>query len=139
MSPPMPYSTALRCAGFRSRRCRWQSIKGSAVFLVRSPDLRYHRRTRDAITTFGEMPGRSLRYADRLSERRPRLWNFSRRPANPTRFQPSLVAGFTQYFIEHLAQQIVARGSMATAILVLLHAPSGVLIWRSMGPDFMMS
>ena len=40
---------------------------------------------------------------------------------------------------EHLAQQIVARGSMAAAILVLLRAPSGVLIWRSMGPGFMMS
>ena len=41
--------------------------------------------------------------------------------------------------IEHLAQQIVARGSMAAAILVLLRAPSGVLIWRSMGSGFIKS
>jgi hypothetical protein len=42
VSPPIPYSTARRCAGFRSRSCRWQSIDPSTVFLVRSHSSGVH-------------------------------------------------------------------------------------------------
>jgi peptide/nickel transport system substrate-binding protein len=57
LSPPMPYSTALRCAGFSSRKYRWRSMCASA----RSssvPLICDSIGTRDAIETFGAMPGR---------------------------------------------------------------------------------